>query len=145
MGALVEGHCAASRDRTASVQWILVPLGGAIGTLFRYGLGVASKRWIGEALPFPAATFLANVLGSFLLGVVLVWGDGRTVGGVDARLVLGTGLMGGFTTYSSFDLETLELIEAGHSGRAGLYVGATVLVCLASGWLGLTLGRTLRG
>ncbi len=127
------------------MHWLLVALGGAVGTLFRYSLSVGTKRWIGEAVPFPVATFAANVLGSLLLGIVLVWGEGREIGGVDARLVLGTGMMGGFTTYSSFDLETLKLFEAGHSGRALIYLLATVLVCLGSGWIGLTLGRAIRG
>ncbi|MAQ19834.1 MAG: fluoride efflux transporter CrcB [Sandaracinus sp.] len=128
------------------MQWLLIALGGAAGTLLRYGLAVGTEKWVsGERLPFPVATFAANVLGSFLLGAILVWGEGRTIAGVDARLVLGTGAMGGFTTYSSFDIETLKLFEAGHTGRALLYVGATVLVCLLSGWAGLRLGRALTG
>lgn len=127
------------------MHWLLVALGGAVGTLFRHGLSVGTKRWLGESVPFPVATFGANVLGSLLLGVVLVWGEGREIAGVDARLVLGTGVMGGFTTYSSFDLETLKLFQDGQAGRASFYLGATVLVCLASGWLGLLLGRAIRG
>ena len=127
------------------MHWVLVAAGGAFGTLLRYGLSVASNRWLGERLPFPVATFSANVLGSLLLGFILVWCEGRTILGVDARLVLGTGAMGGFTTYSSFDLEALKLFQIGHPGRAVIYIVATVLVCLASGWLGLTLGRAFRG
>ena len=123
------------------MSWLWVAVGGALGTLLRYALAVGTRRLWPEAATL--ATFTVNVVGSLLLGFILIWGAGRTIGGVDARLVLGTGAMGGFTTYSSFDLEALALMEAGHLGRAALYIGATILVCLASGALGLWLGRAL--
>lgn len=90
-------------------------------------------------------TFSANVLGSFGLGMVFVLGEEATWLGTDARLFLGTGVMGGFTTYSAFNLESLGLVEAGAVGRAVLYMTATVIVCLLAGVAGLWLGRVLRG
>jgi CrcB protein len=94
---------------------------------------------------FPWATLTVNVLGSLGLGVVFVLGEGRSIFGADVRLLLGTGVMGGFTTYSAFNLESIGLMQSGAWGRAALYMGATVLVCLAAGALGIMLGRALRG
>lgn len=124
------------------IKVALIALGGAVGTAMRYGISVGVLRWLGPGFPF--GTLLANVLGSFLLGVVMEVSGEREIAGVQAKLVIGTGVMGGFTTYSSFNLETLRLAEQGAWGRAGLYLGATVLVCLLAGLGGVALGRTLR-
>ena len=124
------------------MAWILVPFGGAAGTALRYGLALLGQRLWGDAW-FPGGTFAANVLGSFLLGVVFVWGEGRTIAAVDARLVLGTGVMGGFTTYSSFNLELIKLL--GESPlRASAYLLGTVATCLAAGLAGVALARLFR-
>ena len=124
------------------LEVVLIGVGGAIGTLARYGVGVSMTRWLGESLPF--GTLVANVLGSFLLGAVLEAVGARELFGVRLRLVLGTGVMGGFTTYSSFNLETLRLAEQGEWSRAGLYLGATVLTCLLAGVAGIALVRSLK-
>lgn len=121
----------------------LIALGGAAGTALRYGISVGMLRWLGPA--FPWGTLAANVIGSFLLGVVMEVSGERELFGVQAKLVLGTGVMGGFTTYSSFNLETLRLAEQGAWGRAAIYVGATVAVCLLAGLGGLALARSLKG
>ena len=94
---------------------------------------------------FPWATFTANVLGSLGLGLVFVLGEDRTLFGADVRLLLGTGVMGGFTTYSAFNLESIGLMQSAAWGRAALYMGGTVLVCLAAGAMGVMLGRAIRG
>lgn len=122
---------------------LLVALGGAVGTSLRYGVGLGVARWLGTAFPF--GTLVANVLGSFLLGLLMEAAPERPIFGVEARLVLGTGMMGGFTTYSSFNLETLRLAEQGEWGRCGLYLGATLVVCLLAGLGGIWLARSLRG
>jgi CrcB protein len=122
---------------------VMIALGGALGTVLRYGLNVGMTRWIGTQLPW--GTLAANVLGSFLLGVVMEASGDRELAGVQAKLVIGTGVLGGFTTYSSFNLETLRLAEQGAYGRAGLYLGATLLVCLLAGLGGITLVRSLKG
>ena len=124
------------------MAWLLVPLGGAIGTAMRYALALLGQRLWGDAW-FPGGTFAANVLGSFLLGVVFVWGEGRTLAQVDARLVLGTGVMGGFTTYSSFNLELVKLLGEAPL-RAGAYLVATVGACLLAGLAGVALARLVR-
>jgi len=122
---------------------LLIALGGAVGTSLRYGIGVGMTRWLGSSFPF--GTLAANIAGSFLLGVVMETVGDRQVVGVPWRLVLGTGVMGGFTTYSSFNLETLRLAEQGAWGRAGLYLGLTVLACLLAGLGGIFLARSIRG
>lgn len=122
------------------MSWVLLMLGGALGTAARHGLALAGKHWFGSAW-FPVGTFAANALGSFALAIVWVTLEGKTVFGADARLVFGTGAMGGFTTYSTFNLEVLRLMTEGHAGRALAYVITTVLVCLLAGWLGFAVAR----
>lgn len=125
------------------MTWLWIALGGAVGTLMRYGLHRAAVAVGGP--DFPWGTFSANALGSLALGALFVLGEGRTLFGVDVRLVLGTGAMGGFTTYSTFNLETLRYAQAGQWGKVLLYVLTTVLVCLAAGAAGMALGRLARG
>jgi CrcB protein len=94
---------------------------------------------------FPWATLVANVLGSLGLGLVFVLGEGRSWFGGDLRLLLGTGVMGGFTTYSAFNLESIGLVQSGAWGRAALYMGGMMLLCLLAGALGVIVGRAIRG
>jgi CrcB protein len=94
---------------------------------------------------FPWATFAANVLGSLGLGLIFVLAEDRSWFGADLRLFLGTGVMGGFTTYSAFNLESIGLMQNEAWGRAALYMGGTVVVCLVAGALGLIVGRAIRG
>ena len=124
------------------MTWLLVALGGAAGTALRHGANLATVATLGASWPY--GTFFVNVLGSFALGVVMEALGGRTLAGVDLRLVLGTGLLGGFTTYSSFNLETIRLWEQGAQGRASAYVIATVVLCLGAGFLGLAAARALK-
>lgn len=128
----------------AEVSFFWVAIGGAAGSCLRYWVSVAlGPLVIGQG--FPWATLTANVLGSLGLGALFVLGEGRSWFGADLRLFLGTGFMGGFTTYSAFNLESIGLMQNGSWARAGLYMGATVVVCLAAGALGLVIGRALRG
>ncbi|MDH5675140.1 MAG: fluoride efflux transporter CrcB [Myxococcales bacterium] len=123
------------------MSWLLIGLGGAVGTLMRYGLTLALAKTAGTAFPF--GTLLANALGSFLLGVVAEAFAGASLGGTDYRLILGVGVMGGFTTYSSFNLETLRMVEQGEPARALLYALTMAALCLGCGVGGIRLGRLL--
>lgn len=126
------------------MKWVLVGLGGAAGTLLRWGVGHAlADRTLQSGWPLGALA--ANVLGSFLLGVVMQLVEGVEMLGTDLRLVLGIGVLGGFTTYSSFNDETIRLAEQGHLGRALVYAGATVVLCLLAGLGGLALSKLARG
>ena len=121
-----------------------VAIGGAAGSCLRYWVSLTLGP-ITAAHGFPWATFAANVLGSLGLGLVFVLAEDRSWFGADLRLLLGTGVMGGFTTYSAFNLEGIGLMQSEAWGRAALYMGGTVLVCLIAGALGLVIGRAIRG
>jgi fluoride exporter len=126
----------------APMSWLAVALGGALGSMLRYGLSLGAAATGGPDWPF--GTFAANVLGSFGLGVLFVAGEGHTVLGVDSRLLLGTGAMGGFTTYSTFNLELIRYAQEGMVVRAVAYGAATVVVCLGAALAGIALGRAVR-
>lgn len=119
----------------------LICLGGAVGTGARYLLGGVVARWAGP--DFPYGTLLINVLGSFLIGVVQQVGLTSLLIPDTLRLVLAVGVMGGFTTYSSFSYETIRLLEAGSWLAASVYVVLTTALCLACCVAGLSLGRVL--
>jgi fluoride exporter len=122
-------------------RFLLVCLGGAVGTGARYQLASWMARVYGPG--FPRGTVLINVTGSFLIALIMELS--LTTGAIpeDVRLVLTTGMMGGYTTYSSFNYETLRLAEGGSLGLAALNVGLTVVGCLVSGVLGLLAARGL--
>jgi|SRR5690348_10044820 CrcB protein len=120
---------------------VLISLGGALGTAARYLLSVWLLRTLGPA--FPYGTLAVNVVGSFLLGIVMQMGGDTSPLSPTTRLVLGTGVMGGFTTYSAFNYETLHYLQQGAWATAGFYVVTTLLVCLGAGGLGVWLARSL--
>ena len=114
---------------------VWVVLGGGIGSGARYLVSLGAARWLGPDLPY--GTFAVNVLGSLLLGLILT----HPALSSTVRIAVGTGVLGGFTTYSSFNAETLRMIERGSYGLAAIYAGITFAVCLAGGAAGLWLGR----
>lgn len=120
--------------------FLLVGAGGAIGAMSRYGLSVLVGRfWVSS---FPLATLLVNVAGSCLMGV-LIGVLARTMPTMsnDIRLFAAIGVLGGFTTFSSFSLDTIFLIERGALAQALLYVCLSVVVCLVGLYLGLLISR----
>ena len=121
---------------------LLVFLGGGLGSLARYGIA----RWFGQHAvgPVPWHTFAVNVVGSFLLGGLVGYATQREVS-ESARAFLSVGILGGFTTYSSFNNETLALFEQRGAATAGGYVLATVAVCLAAGCAGGWIARRAFG
>lgn len=117
-----------------------VALGGALGACARHGLGVLFPSVPGG---WPTATFVANVFGSLLLGALLVVLLEVSAPMRLARPLLGTGLLGGFTTYSAFAVEARELAAGGRAGLSALYVAATVMVTLVAVRLGASGVRVL--
>lgn len=114
-----------------------VALGGAVGAVARYLTGVAAIRLVGPG--FPWGTLIVNVLGSFLMGVLVVGLALRA----DNRMapLLMTGVLGGFTTFSAFSLDGLTLWERGESGAAAIYVLASVALSLLAVAGGVLVGR----
>ena len=112
-----------------------ISLGGAVGTAARYLLGGWVLQKFGSA--FPWGTLSVNVIGSFLLGAVMQVALTTSLISPTLRLVLTTGVMGGFTTYSTFNYETLKFLEDGAVLFGLLNLGATVAACLVAGGLGL--------
>ena len=123
---------------------LVVALGGALGTVARYVVAVAAVPISGS---LPWGTVLINVAGSFLIGLVgtLTLAHGRYPVPEGARLFVMVGFCGGFTTFSSFSLQTLELLRAGALGRAAVNIAASVLLCLAAVALGHLAGAALNG
>lgn len=119
---------------------ILVAIGGALGSVGRYWLALAVARAAGAA--FPWGTVLINILGSFLIGWFAAFsGPGTRIAAPEtARLFVMTGICGGFTTFSAFSLQTIELLRLGHLGRALANVLASVILCLLATALGMRLG-----
>ena len=121
----------------------LVALGGAIGSVARYGVGALAAQVLGAG--FPWGTLLVNLTGSFLISAVMHVALTGSAISPELRIFLTTGIFGGFTTYSSFNYETLALMNERAYGLAGLSLAVTVLGCLAAGVLGLAVGRALAG
>ncbi|WP_375597231.1 fluoride efflux transporter CrcB [Devosia sp. Naph2] len=120
--------------------FLLVGAGGAVGAMSRYGLSILVGRFWTNS--FPLATLLANVLGSCLMGI-LIGVLARTTPAMsnEIRIFAAIGVLGGFTTFSSFSLDTIYLIERGALAQAILYIGLSVVVCLAGLYLGLLMTR----
>ena len=118
----------------------LVALGGGAGALLRFHLGRLVMTLAGPAAVFPWGTFLINVTGSLAMGLLAGW-LARTNGGEATRLLLAVGVLGGFTTFSSFSLETALLIERGSVGLAATYAVGSVVAGLAGLFLGLAVMR----
>src|SRR5437899_1468096 len=120
-------------------RFLWICLGGAIGTGARYVLSTWVARHAGPSFPF--GTLTVNVVGSFVLGALMPVGLTTDWMSPTLRLALTTGVLGGFTTYSSFNYEALQSFEEGAWLVGALYVGATLVGCLVAGVLGLATGR----
>ena len=113
-----------------------VMVGGAIGAGARHLIGQIMLARLGPG--FPWWTLVINILGSLLMGLLIGW-LARSGGSDTARLFFGVGILGGFTTFSSFSLQTLDLLQAGEPGRAALNVGLSVALGLTAAALGFML------
>ncbi|AWR87320.1 fluoride efflux transporter CrcB [Meiothermus taiwanensis] len=113
-------------------RYLLVMLGGAIGAMLRYGLGAWVQGLLGPG--FPWSTFLINITGSFLIGLVLRWSLEGALS-PEWRLFLAVGVLGGYTTFSTFSWETLNLVQQGEWLKAFLYVTGSVVLGFGLVWL----------
>jgi CrcB protein len=134
---------ATRRERAALVTYLWVALGGALGSMARFGCSSLVAGWFGET--FPWGTLIINVAGSFVIGffATLSGPDGRLLVPGDVRQFVMVGLCGGYTTFSSFSLQTLALARAGEFARAGWNIGGSVALCLGAVWLGFVAAAAM--
>ena len=123
------------------VKLLAVCAGGALGSGARYVLSHLASRAFGAS--FPVGTLLVNVLGSMLLGVLIHLSTRDGVLSPALKLFLTAGFCSGFTTYSTFNFESLQLLEDGRVALFALYVGGTLVLCLALGAFSLLAARVL--
>jgi len=123
------------------VKWALLLAGGGIGTLLRFSLALFVDTRLG--VRFPWGTLAVNLLGCFAIGWLVTWAGLRGGLSPSARLFLVSGLLGGFTTFSSFGMETWQLVEGGRVGAAALNAAGSVAAGLAAVAAGVWLARQL--
>jgi CrcB protein len=123
------------------MQALAIALGGAAGALMRYWVSTAVYAWLGRG--FPWGTLAVNVAGSLAMGVLYILLLERLTTGPEIRAFLLIGFLGAFTTFSTFSIETFNLIEQAETGKALLNMGVSVFVCVLAAWAGVILGRQL--
>lgn len=116
-------------------------LGAGIGGVLRHGMNLAALRYLGSGFPF--GTLAVNILGSFTMGLFVAWFSLRGDPGQLGRLFLTTGLLGGFTTFSAFSLDTGLLLQRGEIGTAAFYALTSVILSIAALFLGMGLIRAI--
>ena len=123
------------------MQWVLVLIGSGVGGVVRY----LTSTWMAERFGsgFPWGTFTVNVAGGLLIGLLATLADERGILGPQTRLLLVVGFLGGYTTFSSFSLETLRLVEAGEVLPAALNILGNVTLALVAAAIGINIGRVV--
>src|SRR5262249_3101573 len=124
-------------------RWGLVAIGGLVGSVARYWLSGAVQDVTGHT--FPSGTLAVNVVGSFVIGLVMALSVERGLLGDEWRILLTTGFCGGFTTMSTFSYETLALLRDGENLLALWNVTGSFVACVGAAWLGTTVGRLSGG
>jgi CrcB protein len=130
---------------------LAIAIGGAAGALFRYWMSNGVNALLGQnsthgtlALnAFPYGTLAVNILGSLLMGVLYVFFLERMTVGPEVRAAILIGVLGAFTTFSTFSIETFNLIEQANYMKAAMNMLISVLACVAAAWLGVAFGRQL--
>lgn len=124
------------------MQHILyIAIGGAVGSVLRYLVSIGIHALLGRG--FPYGTLTVNVLGSFAMGILYIVLVERLSESAELRALLLIGLLGAFTTFSAFSIETFNLLEGGEIMKAALNVLLSVIICLLAVWTGIILGRQL--
>lgn len=120
---------------------LLVALGGAIGAALRHLTNIGAIRLMGHGYPW--GTLAVNVIGSFLMGLIVELVARRFGASQELRLFLATGILGGYTTFSAFSLDAISLYERGAPGLAAGYVALSVILAIGAVFAGLMVGRAI--
>lgn len=127
------------------MQILMVALGGALGAVARYGAGITAVRLFGTG-NWPLATFSVNLIGGLLIGLVTGWIAFKgTAHAETVRLFAVVGVLGGFTTFSAFSLELVQMLERREMATAALYALASVILSVVAVFVGLTIMRKVFG
>jgi len=121
------------------LKFVVVFVGGGIGAAMRYWMDGAVQRWTGSGLPY--GTFVVNSLGCLIIGVLMTTLEERFLGNPALRIFLTIGFLGGFTTFSTFSYETVEMIRGAEYFYAAVNVSLTVISCLAATYVGTIIGK----
>ena len=123
------------------LQIVSIAIGGATGALLRFWMSSGIHSFLGRG--FPYGTLVVNVSGSFVMGFLYVFILEKMEINTEWQAALMIGLLGAFTTFSTFSIETMNLIEAGDISKAGLNIILSVSLCLIGCWMGMVLGRQI--
>ena len=134
-------HYEQERKLSALLKYLMVGVGGCLGSILRFWVG----GYIGSRMGtrFPYGTLVINVTGSFLIGLVFALMTARTHWSPNWRYLIPIGFIGGYTTFSSFEYETLRIIQDGQIGLGFLYVALSVIVGFVAVWGGVVAGRAI--
>ena len=121
------------------MNFLLVFVGAGLGGMLRHAVNMLTLRWLGPN--FPWGTFLINITGSIAMGLVVGFLTHRNLPGTGLRLFVATGVLGGYTTFSTFSLDTITLWERGEVANALAYVFGSLLFAFAGLWLGMAVFR----
>tara|TARA_B100001996_G_scaffold119754_1_gene90652 strand:- start:439 stop:813 length:375 start_codon:yes stop_codon:yes gene_type:complete len=120
---------------------LAIAIGGATGSLCRYGMSNTIYFLLGRG--FPYGTLAVNILGSIIMGIAYVLMIEKVEVSPEWRMGIIVGLLGAFTTFSTFSIETLDLLKAGENLKAGLNVFLSVTLCISGCWIGMFLARQI--
>ena len=123
-----------------NMEYIAIALGGGIGAVMRYGITLLVQSWTGPG--FPYGTLVVNVIGSLLIGFVVVFLNHRYHGNEVLRLFLVIGILGGFTTFSTFSLDTIYLMQSGYLVKAMWNILVSFSACVFAVYLGMEIARS---
>ena len=125
------------------MNFFWVALGGAVGSVARFGVNFAAPRLFG--IDFPWATLIVNILGSLVMGFLAAFLAEKYADQADLRLFLLTGVLGGFTTFSAFSLDVFNLVQRGENSMALVYAVASVVLSIIAVFVGFMVSRAIAG